>query len=346
MKSLLAITLSLLLILQSFQQVSSANIPDVWERSNEAIEGNETQPSSLETTDPPMGESMEDTVSTEDTQPDPSSSENENQRLDPFLSGGESPENSSWITPLDQNLEQSSNETEEGSSEDLFFTPPPPLITFNSSTVMSKTTAESNETLNANTSAPNSTTITPKPENTTTESNFEESGSGNLTTNSTTKSPATTTEEVSIQNKTTEGPTAAPTEAPTDISENATTPVLDSKDLEANLTIDTRESSEAGSSSDTVTEVAKNKNGQAWAVVLILGVIVGIIALGAFIFLNRRNRRDFSHSKLVEETSPDPVLRLDNSEPLDLKYDGFGYYNPGLQGDNIQMTNLPQGRSK
>lgn len=37
--------------------------------------------------------------------------------------------------------------------------------------------------------------------------------------------------------------------------------------------------------------------------------------------------------------SPDPVLRLDNSEPLD-----FGYYNPGLQMDNIQMTNFPHGR--
>ncbi len=40
------------------------------------------------------------------------------------------------------------------------------------------------------------------------------------------------------------------------------------------------------------------------------------------------------------------VLRLDNSEPLDLKFDGFGYDNPGLQRDNIQMTNFPQGRSK
>ncbi|XP_056317667.1 mucin-15 [Danio aesculapii] len=339
MKSLLAITLSLLLILQSFQQVSGA-IPKEWERSNEAIEDNETQPSSLETTDQPMGGSMEDTISIEDTQPFPSSSENEDQPIDQFLSGGESQEQNS--TQLDQNLDQSSNETEEGSSEGLVFTPPPSLIPFNSSTEMSNTTAESNETLNANTSAPNSTNITPKPENITTESNFEKSGSENLTTNSTTESPATTTEEVSIQNKTTESPTEAPTEVP----ENATTPVLDNKNIEANLTIDTRESSERGSSSDTVTEVSKNKNGQAWAVVLILGVIVGVIALGAFIFLNRKNRRDFSHSKLVEETSPDPVLRLDNSEPLDLKYDGFGYYNPGLQGDNIQMTNFPQGRSK
>lgn len=40
------------------------------------------------------------------------------------------------------------------------------------------------------------------------------------------------------------------------------------------------------------------------------------------------------------------VLRLDNSEPLDLKFDGLAYYNPGLQEDNIQMTNFPQGHAK
>lgn len=239
MKSLLAITLSLLLILQSLQQVSS-DIPKDWQRSNEGIEDNEIQPSSPETTDQPIGGSMEDTISNGDTQPDPSSSENEDQTFSPFLSGGESQEQNS--TQLEQNLDQSSNETEEGSSEGFIFTPTPPLITFNSSTEMSNKTAKSNETLNTNTSAPNSTNITPKPENTTTESNFEESGSGDFPTNSTTISPATTTEEVSLQNKTTESPTEAPTDAP----ENATTPVLDSKDIEANLTIDTREGSERG----------------------------------------------------------------------------------------------------
>lgn len=39
-----------------------------------------------------------------------------------------------------------------------------------------------------------------------------------------------------------------------------------------------------------------------------------------------------------------PVLRLDNGEPLDLRYGGSGYYNPGLQGDDIQMTNIPSRR--
>lgn len=36
-----------------------------------------------------------------------------------------------------------------------------------------------------------------------------------------------------------------------------------------------------------------------------------------------------------------PVLRLDNSEPLDLNFGRSAYYNPGLQGDNIQMSHIP-----
>nr|XP_057947676.1 mucin-15 isoform X2 [Doryrhamphus excisus] len=40
-------------------------------------------------------------------------------------------------------------------------------------------------------------------------------------------------------------------------------------------------------------------------------------------------------------SSSERVLRLDNSDPLDLNFGGSAYYNPGLQGDNIQMSNIP-----
>lgn len=60
-----------------------------------------------------------------------------------------------------------------------------------------------------------------------------------------------------------------------------------------------------GLSSD-VSDGTESKKGQAWTIVLVIGIVVGVLALGAFIFLNRRNRRDFSHRKLVEEMSPDP----------------------------------------
>ncbi|XP_026992738.1 mucin-15 [Tachysurus fulvidraco] len=85
---------------------------------------------------------------------------------------------------------------------------------------------------------------------------------------------------------------------------------------------------------------------QAWGAILGIGVAVAIVAMVIFIIVKRRNYREFSHRKLEEDSPPEPVLRLENSEPLDLKFDGFAYYNPGLQGDNIQMTNFPQGYTK
>ncbi|XP_076854130.1 uncharacterized protein LOC143509364 [Brachyhypopomus gauderio] len=102
---------------------------------------------------------------------------------------------------------------------------------------------------------------------------------------------------------------------------------------------DVREGSERGLSSDT----PQNTNNHAWGAILGIAVVVGITALVVFVIMKWKNHRDFSHRKLVEDTPGDPVLRLDNSEPLNLKFDGFAYYNPGLQGDNIQMTNFPQG---
>lgn len=58
-----------------------------------------------------------------------------------------------------------------------------------------------------------------------------------------------------------------------------------------------------GFSSDGVQDATKN---QAWGVILVVGIIVGLIALTGFLILNRRNKRDFSHRKLVEDISPDP----------------------------------------
>ncbi|KAJ8394935.1 hypothetical protein AAFF_G00040580 [Aldrovandia affinis] len=87
----------------------------------------------------------------------------------------------------------------------------------------------------------------------------------------------------------------------------------------------------------------KRKNGNAWAAIIGTALAVGFVGLVIYVLLKKKNRREFMHRKLIEDIPPEPVLRLDNSEPLDLKYDGSAYYNPGLQGDNIQMTNFPQG---
>ncbi|KAG7242444.1 hypothetical protein INR49_022788 [Caranx melampygus] len=78
-----------------------------------------------------------------------------------------------------------------------------------------------------------------------------------------------------------------------------------------------------------------------WGAVLGTAVVVAIVGLVAYFIMRKKQRKAFSHQKLVEEYHADPVLRLDNSEPLDLNFGGAAYYNPGLQGDNIQMTNFP-----
>ncbi|XP_059378620.1 mucin-15-like [Carassius carassius] len=355
MKLPLGITLALLLILQ---QVST-QIPDSWKRSDEPTDNSGEQTFSEEIT---PRSSKENVRSNEDAQAKPeSSSEDEGQTFGSVyfsLGGGQN------STKLDQSPQQSVSE-EEASSEGPIATTPPTMIP-NSSSEFSDTSAESNETLtqdkatNTSTAEPesalNDTYTTPQPETTTAESSHNESGSGyfpsdDLPTNSTTESSTTTTKDESVQNQTTVSPTEPPVYRTTTFSippayrEDVTTAAPEETELNQNKSIETRESSGRGLSSD-VSDGTESKNGQAWTIVLVIGIVVGVMALGAFIILNRRNQRDFSHRKLVESMSPDPVLRLDNSEPLDLKFDGFGYYNPGLQGDNIQMANFPQGHSK
>uniref|UniRef100_A0A4W5KRX2 Mucin-15 n=1 Tax=Hucho hucho TaxID=62062 RepID=A0A4W5KRX2_9TELE len=98
--------------------------------------------------------------------------------------------------------------------------------------------------------------------------------------------------------------------------------------------------SERGLASDAV---QNKKRSGAWGAILGTGVAVCFVAMVVYVILRRRGRRDFTHRKLVEEIPSDPVLRLNNSEPMDLKYDGSAYYNRGLEMDNIQMDHFPRG---
>ncbi|XP_028999357.1 mucin-15 [Betta splendens] len=88
-------------------------------------------------------------------------------------------------------------------------------------------------------------------------------------------------------------------------------------------------------------EPPRNKRYAQWAAVLGTMLAVSVLGLVAYAVLRSRRHKGFSHRKLVEEYPSDPVLRLDNSEPLDLNFGGSAYYNAGLQGDSIQMTNFP-----
>lgn len=54
------------------------------------------------------------------------------------------------------------------------------------------------------------------------------------------------------------------------------------------------------------TETQNNVNGRAWGVILGIAVTVGVVGLIIYVMQKRKQHRNFSHSKLVEEGHPDP----------------------------------------
>lgn len=252
----LGITLTFLLILQTFQQVSS-QVQEEWKRDNMAADINETQSSSQK---PPV--SIAESVDNAE-----GSSEGEGESFGSFILTKVDEQNS---TTQPDHMD---NDTEDASSGEAIATTPPPMIALNSSSDPSNTSAESTaetqtEETTTNTSTPepehtnqsalNYTYTSPKPETNTTDSSFDESGSGYLPpddvpTNSTTKSPATTTKDESVQYKSTVSPTEPPVyrttpEFPPAIPENITTPAPESENTEADLAgpFDNKDNSERG----------------------------------------------------------------------------------------------------
>lgn len=106
---------------------------------------------------------------------------------------------------------------------------------------------------------------------------------------------------------------------------------------------ETKQGSATGDSSERGLETDPHTSSRqgAWGAVLGTMVAVACVGLVAYVILKKKHQKAFSHRKLVEEFPSDPVLRLDNSGPMDLNFGGSAYYNPGLQGDNIQMNNFP-----
>ncbi|XP_056609631.1 mucin-15 [Triplophysa dalaica] len=361
----ITLTLTLLLLLQNLQQVST-DIPDSWERVNDITSENDNGGESFqeETNTKPTGENYLGDVNTQVTpQNSESSSEKEGKSYGSFNIGNEQQDqNPAATTPMPPAAGVLPyNETEVGNSESPATTTPP-QTGLNSSSDLSETSAEHNDTEtqettpNPVTSEPTQTTeadlygthADPKPENTTGDSSHYETGSGYIPSEAPAENPTTTTEapedQENMQNVTTVKPSEPPAYrttkrvTPPAIPEMETTAAdIENTEIDLNGSSDIRGDLAKGLTSDGVQDTKKN---QGWGVILVVGIIVAVIALTAFLVLNRRNRRDFTHRKLVEDVTPDPVLRLDNSEPLD-----FGYYNPGLQGDNIRMTNFPQGRT-
>ncbi|XP_019954977.2 mucin-15 [Paralichthys olivaceus] len=157
--------------------------------------------------------------------------------------------------------------------------------------------------------------------------------------NSTSTAATTTTLSLNETSITSSSTTASPSET-TETSPVPTTSLAPITPEKANKTDKdgaSGSSAERGLSSDS----PRSRRNGAWVAVLGTGMALALVGLVAYVILKKKHQMGFSHRKLVEVFPSDPVLRLDNSEPLDLNYGGGAYYNSGLQGDNIQMSNFP-----
>lgn len=189
--------------------------------------------------------------------------------------------------------------------------------------------------LQSTTSAPESNTIQ--------QSTVEpDTGLSNDTGTTTTAAVTTTAAETTAPSSMSSTSTAFPSE--TKETRPATTATAPSTSEKANVS---DKGSGQGSNSERglASDSQSNQRKGAWGAILGTAVAVACVGLVVYIILKKKHHKAFSHRKLVEEFPSDPVLRLDNSEPLDLNFGGSAYYNPALQGDNIQMTSFP-GRHK
>ncbi|XP_060920294.1 mucin-15 [Labrus mixtus] len=171
-------------------------------------------------------------------------------------------------------------------------------------------------------------------------SNVTESTNTTNVTTTVTTTPTTVTPEI------TNTPTVLLTTTPSDSWTTAINPETSTTTLAAMNTSERgNDTDKAGASvSDSERGLASDTNTQkhsTWGTVLGIVAVMVCVGLVAYVILKHKHQKGFSHRKLVEEFPSDPVLRLDNSEPLDLNFGGSAYYNPALQGDNIQMSNFP-----
>ncbi|XP_035485087.1 mucin-15 [Scophthalmus maximus] len=179
---------------------------------------------------------------------------------------------------------------------------------------------------------------TSAPESDATQASTTEPGGDVGSSNSTT--PMATT-EAPRENETPVTPSST-TAVPPESAETSPLPPASDAPITPEKANKTDKDGAAGSSADRgVASDSHRSSSNSWGAVLGTAVAVALVGLVAYVILKKKQQKAFSHRKLVEEFPSDPVLRLDNSEPLDLNFGRAAYFNPGLQGDNIQMSNFP-----
>lgn len=204
---------------------------------------------------------------------------------------------------------------------------------------------ESNTTQESTTKSDKDMGLTNETESTNTTTNT------NITTTSTTMTPEMSRTPAMSSSTTTMTTTMTPEISETPTMSSSTVFLSETTESPATLNApkkvnETDKSGTSGSSSERglAADYNNSKRQGAWGAILGTAVAVTAVGLVAYIILKKKQQKGFSHRKLVEEYPADPVLRLDNSGPLDLTFGGLAYYNPALQGDDIQMTNFPERR--
>ncbi|KAJ0056739.1 hypothetical protein NL108_014172 [Boleophthalmus pectinirostris] len=212
--------------------------------------------------------------------------------------------------------------------------------TDNSTTISENTDkVAQNSTNGSNSTTVQTTTAVPERETTTSGVILSSSTEYKETTTTGVVKPETTTQETIWQESTT-SVTPPPEETTTPILESTTAaPVTpDEANLSDKGAAGSGETAERGFASDS----EKRRRKSAWGAVLGTFVAIAVVGLVAYVILKKKHHKAFSHRKLQEEFPSDPVLRLDNNEPLDLNFGKAAYYNPTLQVDNIQMSPFPR----
>lgn len=213
-------------------------------------------------------------------------------------------------------------------------------------TVPEYTTMPPNSTVSSYFNSTDTETTTAAPDSNVTEETPADSGLdmglNNKTQSNVTTTTAAPVPETTEQVTTASSTTAVPLENTTTLLRTTTSaPATPERANISNKGAALGDTAERGFASDS----PQQRRNNAWGAVLGTAVAVAFVGLVAYIILKKKHHKAFSHRKLVEEFPSDPVLRLDNSEPLDLNFGRAAYYNPALQGDNILMSNFP-GRSR
>ncbi|TSK19975.1 DIS3-like exonuclease 1 [Bagarius yarrelli] len=322
----LAIAFSLLLTLQAFRLVSTQTaipenevlsplpyngIPDEWKRENGVILPEEDLGIASGSSGDDEYQAGNQTVRTITDQYD-NTSTTPSTRTKMNVSSNATETNITSIQQNDTNKAENPtpqpattngshvNLTETNTPSPGNYTTTAPTTTTNNTTTATKVT---NNTTTA-TKVTNNTTTATKVTNNTTTATSTTAFNTTQSSNSTISENFTTTSLPPVTNYTT--PSQNSTNTTVSTTDTNQTSVSTTTNNKTEGSFDSRGNLDRGQTSD----IQQRGKGQAWGAILGIGVAVAIVALVIYAIVKRRNYRDFSHRKLVEDMPHEPDGKL------------------------------------